>query len=271
MAHALDLDEVAGVTWVVTRREVQVSTTAGGAPHADRRRVAQVAAAGRRLHDRRLAVMLSLRGRRRHRRHQHRFRDLDDQRRGVEPAEAVDPAGAIGAHGPTAQGAERRAVDVAEHVLRVAEDPIELADVDHERIVGEAGPRAEAVAVEHRVGAPAHVRSPAEQVTDRSDVQRLGRPDDVEELPARGRRAARIPVGLEAVEGRLDDQVFLAVARRVDLELIEDVGSERVRGAYRRHRKAVDGHREDDLARIERVDEDVDVVDVRGGVQAAQR
>jgi hypothetical protein len=220
--------------------------------------------------------VLGRRGRRWRRRQDHRDRHLDDQRGGVESAEAVHTGGAVlgGAVLPliaTAQIAERRAREPAEHVLGVAEDPVELADVHHEGIVGEAGPRAKAVTAEHRVGAPAHFRAAAEQVTDRADIQRLGRPDHVEELPARGRLAPRILLVLEPVEGGLDDQVFLTVPRGVDLELIEDVGPERVGGAHRGHGKAVDRHREDDLGRIERVDEDVDIVDVGGRIQAAQR
>jgi hypothetical protein len=73
---------------------------------------------------------------------------------------------------------------------------------------------------------------------------------------------AAVAQRLEAVEGRLDDEVFPGVAVGVDLELVEDVGPEGVRRLHGRHREAVDGHREDDLGRVQRVDEDVDVVDV---------
>ena len=105
-------------------------------------------------------------------------RDLDHDRRGVEAAEAVDAAGAVVADRTAPQRPERRAGHPAEHVLGVAEDPVELADVDDERVVGQPGPHADAVSSASTVLVQPLTSGPApEQVVVGAGVGRLGRPD----------------------------------------------------------------------------------------------
>ena len=110
----------------------------------------------------------------------------------------------------------------------------------------------------------------------RTDLHRPGRTHDLDELTALpGRRVDRAawvthPGGLEPVGGDLDDEVLLLVPVVVDLELVEHVGTERVRRTHRRHREAVHGHRQHELRRVQRVDEGIDVGDVGGRIFVGQ-
>src|SRR5271165_5867321 len=123
----------------------------------------------------------------------------------VEAAKAVDARSFIRANGTAAKRAERKAGEVAEEILLVLQNTVELADVGNKRIIAKTGEDFEAVLSDRRASASRKCRTLFENFIAHASTARPGRSEHLDLL------AGGAGGGVDVFEDRLDDEVFHGV------------------------------------------------------------